>query len=332
MTPIVSVIICSHNPRDQYLRRVLAALAGQTLPLTQWELILVDNASAQPLAPQWGLSWHPGARHLVEPRLGLTHARLAGIRAAHGPLLVFLDDDNVADPAYLETAVRIAQNQPAVGVFGAGRIDPEFEEIPKPELAPYFSYLALRTLPASLIKLDPAQGNVPWGAGLCVRAEIANAYTCKAENCSIRAALGRTGTRLLAGEDDEFSWVAHELGLDHGIFTELRLTHLIDKRRTQLSYFEAAMRGSGYSAAWLAMLHHRTDRNPYAIPSLSKAHGFAKRLHLLAALMEVRRYLRFQQRSALDRVLAHALADGWDEGMADFAAKVGEALGQEHSP
>ena len=42
-----SVIVCTHNPRLIYLRRVLEALRSQTLPLEQWELLLIDNASSE---------------------------------------------------------------------------------------------------------------------------------------------------------------------------------------------------------------------------------------------------------------------------------------------
>ena len=326
----ISVIVCSHNPRPKYLARTLAALRAQTLPLADWELILVDNASIPPLAPEWDLSWHPNANHLQETRLGLTRARLAGIIAARAGLLVFLDDDNVADSDYLQRAVRIAEKNSAVGVWGAGTIEPEFEEAPKPELAPYFSYLALRTLPSTVIKGDPARGHLPWGAGLCVRAAVATEYVRTVETCPIRAALGRTGTRLLAGEDDEFSWVAHELGFAHGIFTELRILHLIDKRRVQIAYFEAAMQGGGYSAAWLAALHNLPKRNPFADPSLLKALTFAMRLQFVATLREIFRYIRFRRYSAVDRQLAHSFTTGWDEGMADFAAKVGDVT--KHRP
>jgi glycosyltransferase involved in cell wall biosynthesis len=41
----VSVIICTHNPRPHYLSRVPAALRSQTLPMEQWELLVIDNAS-----------------------------------------------------------------------------------------------------------------------------------------------------------------------------------------------------------------------------------------------------------------------------------------------
>ena len=55
MQPI-SVIICSLNPRSDYLRRVLDSLQGQTLPASKWELLLVDNGSDYPLADSWDLS------------------------------------------------------------------------------------------------------------------------------------------------------------------------------------------------------------------------------------------------------------------------------------
>ena len=47
--PRVSVVIPTHNPRMDYLARVIEALKQQTLPCEQWELVIVDNGSEQPL-------------------------------------------------------------------------------------------------------------------------------------------------------------------------------------------------------------------------------------------------------------------------------------------
>jgi hypothetical protein len=71
----LSVVICTHNPHAGNLRRTLNALREQTLPFEKWELLLIDNASAEPLASSWDLSWHPHARHIAEPQLGLSAAR-----------------------------------------------------------------------------------------------------------------------------------------------------------------------------------------------------------------------------------------------------------------
>jgi glycosyltransferase involved in cell wall biosynthesis len=75
----LSVIIYCHNPRIDYLLRVLKALSEQTLLKERWELLLIDNASDQRIAESCTLSWHPNARHVREENLGLTSARLRGI-------------------------------------------------------------------------------------------------------------------------------------------------------------------------------------------------------------------------------------------------------------
>src|SRR5690348_12350374 len=100
----LSVIICTHNHRLEYLSRTLEALRVQTLPMAEWELLLIDNASRSAVAASVNLTWHPNARHIREEVLGLTPARLRGIQEARGKLVVFVDDDNLLDPDYLTNA------------------------------------------------------------------------------------------------------------------------------------------------------------------------------------------------------------------------------------
>ena len=69
-----SVIICAHNPRNDYFERCLAGLKAQTLEVQSWELIVIDNASQPDSAPHPDLSWHPRGRMVVEKELGLTPA------------------------------------------------------------------------------------------------------------------------------------------------------------------------------------------------------------------------------------------------------------------
>src|SRR5438093_6352704 len=115
MAPAISVITCAHNPRIEYLDSVLKALADQTLDKNQWEYLLVDNASKLPLSSQADLSWQPHGRYISEENLGLTPARLRGIQESTSDILVFVDDDNVLDPDYLEQVVRLAAAWPMIG-------------------------------------------------------------------------------------------------------------------------------------------------------------------------------------------------------------------------
>ena len=113
----LSVIICSHDPRSDYLWRVLKTLAAQTLPKESWELILIDNASANALHERYSLAWHLHGRHVREENLGLTHARLRGIAESKADILVFVDDDNLLDDQYLQHVVGIASKYPRLGAW-----------------------------------------------------------------------------------------------------------------------------------------------------------------------------------------------------------------------
>lgn len=252
----ISVIICTHNPREDYLRRTLDALNKQTLPKDQWELLLIDNASKEPLAGKWDLSWHPKGRHILEEELGLTPARLRGIRESKADLIVFIDDDNILESHYLERSLKIAETHPHLGVWGAGRLVPEFEVQPETPLLPYLSLLALRTVEKSAWTKDPTDPfTTPWGAGLVVRRFIATEYNVQFQKCSLRRSLDRKGQSLVSGGDDEFSRVACSLGTWKGLFVELEITHLISAGRIEESYLLRMAEGNAYSSYLMQRIH-----------------------------------------------------------------------------
>jgi glycosyltransferase involved in cell wall biosynthesis len=252
----LSVIICTHNPREDFLRRTLDALEKQTLERDQWELLLVDNASALPLSAKWDLSRHPRARHVREDELGLTPARLRGILETQGELLVFVDDDNLLDEKFLETALGIAARMPNLGCFGAGLLEPEFEEAPSRDLTPYTEMLALRAVEKAIWSNVPEDdASLPWGAGLVVTRPVADAYRAAVLDSKIRCLLDRRGSELNSCGDNEFSWIACSLGMGKGIFPELKLVHLIGRRRVQHDYLVRIAEGHAYSRTLLNWVH-----------------------------------------------------------------------------
>ena len=243
----LSVIICSHNPRAPYLRRVLEALREQTLAPEHWELLLVDNASREPLASAYDLSWHPNGRHLVESELGLAPARRRGMRESTAEIFVFVDDDNVLDTNYLMEARKIGQDWPALGVWGGGAIIGEFEVPPPDHVKRYLPYLALRnTAVRRWTNVFPCVEATPWGAGVCLRAGVATAYCEYCDQSAIQVT-DRRGNSLLSGGDVEMSIVACQLGFGMGIFPELKLVHLIPKERIRDDYLVRIIEGTKLS-------------------------------------------------------------------------------------
>jgi glycosyltransferase involved in cell wall biosynthesis len=252
----LSVCICTHNPRKDYLDRTLESLAQQTLPKSSWELLIIDNASSKPVKESFSLDWHPNARHLQEEKIGLTMARLRAIAETESPLLLFVDDDNVLSEDYLVNLLELERKMPFIGCFGAGVLEPEYEEQPKEELRSLMPMLALRTIFIDRWSNVAGDGITPWGAGLAVRRDVAEEYAKLVGECPIRKTLGRSGGSLLSGEDDEISWVACRMGYGKGLFVSLSITHLIASIRVKPDYLLKIARGHAFSRRLLSHLHH----------------------------------------------------------------------------
>ncbi|MBC8029381.1 MAG: glycosyltransferase family 2 protein [Pyrinomonadaceae bacterium] len=247
MSPELSVITCSHNPRPDYLRQVLDALKRQTLDQQHWEYLLIDNASDSPLESGVDLSWHPNARHVREEKLGLTHARLRGISESTGEVLVFVDDDNVLDADFLEQVARVADEWPRLGVWG-GQTRAGFEEPPPDWTRQYWSRLALREFDQDRwSNLPTAHETMPNGAGLCVRKVVGEYYAEAHASGQREVLMDRVGNSLVSGGDSDIAICACDLGLGMGLFTSLKLTHLIPADRLTEEYLVRLVEGLAYS-------------------------------------------------------------------------------------
>jgi hypothetical protein len=239
----LSVVICTHNPRRDYFERCLAALERQTLAKDQWELIIVDNASDPDIAPPRSLPWHPPARVVNEPKLGLTPARLCGIRAAKGGLLVFVDDDNVLDADFLETALGVARERPYLGAW-SGQCRPEFEQPPPEWTRRYWGNLVIRQFEHDVwSNLPRLPDTMPCGAGLCIRRTAAAHYLHLHESGRRSFQFDRTGQSLLSGGDNDLAACACDIGLGVGLIAALELTHLIPPVRLTEDYLTRLLEG-----------------------------------------------------------------------------------------
>jgi GT2 family glycosyltransferase len=113
MAPLASIIIPTRG-RPDYLAVALASVAPQAQRAGA-EVIVVDDGR---LAANSGLAERFGARYvsLGEPR-GLNAARNAGLEAAGGELLAFIDDDIEAPDGWLDALVAAARAHADVDVF-----------------------------------------------------------------------------------------------------------------------------------------------------------------------------------------------------------------------
>ena len=243
----ISVILCTHNPRRDYLAATLTGLRAQTLTADQWEFLLIDNASETGREPDVDLGWHPGARLIREDKLGLTPARLRGIRESQGELLVFVDDDNILDLDYLETAQRIASEKTYLGSW-SGQCRGTFDEEPPEWTRRYWGNLAIREFKEDRWSNLPRLGEtMPCGAGMCVRRGVALHYLQLNESGQRGFQFDRTGNSLVSGGDNDLAACACDLGLGVGLMTALKLQHLIPAVRLTADYLARLAEGIHFS-------------------------------------------------------------------------------------
>ena len=117
MTDIdLTIIICTYN-RAALLGKCLESLRAQTADTLRYEVLVVDNHSTDdtPSVVQAYEQEIPGLRHVMEAKIGLSHARNRGFAEAHGEYLIYLDDDVVLPPDYLLNVSKvITEHQPDI--------------------------------------------------------------------------------------------------------------------------------------------------------------------------------------------------------------------------
>ena len=190
-------------------------------------------------------------RILREEKLGLTPARLCGIREAGGDLLVFVDDDNVLDPDYLEVARRIALERPWLGAW-SGQCRGGFDEPPPEWTRRYWGNLAIREFADDVwSNLPRLPQTMPCGAGLCLRRAVGLEYVRLHDAGERRFQFDRTGDSLLSGGDNDLAACACNLGQGVGLVSALKLDHLMPAGRLTQDYLARLAEGIHFSGVLL---------------------------------------------------------------------------------
>ncbi len=150
---VCSIIIPVWN-RCDLTRQCIEALAKTTDDVS-WELIVVDNHSTDDTASF--LSTLGGDVQIItnEENLGFAKACNQGARAAHGKYLVFLNNDTVPQPQWLNPLVSEVEEHQEVGVVGSkllfadGSVQHAGVVFMRSHLSPYHIYQAASsTIPA----------------------------------------------------------------------------------------------------------------------------------------------------------------------------------------
>lgn len=130
--PLTVSVVVPTCRRPQLLQRCLRALAAQTLPRADFEVIVVDDGhsdATQRVVSIAAAQWPPGRLRYLRPLKGRgpAVARNCGWSAARASLVAFTDDDTLPSPDWLAQGVRALRASPGCAALGGRVVVPRQE-------------------------------------------------------------------------------------------------------------------------------------------------------------------------------------------------------------
>lgn len=250
MSVTISVVICTHN-RAQLLPQAIESLLTQTLAQSEYEILIVDNASsdntAQIVKEKFGHITN--LKYIYEPILGLCQARNCGWQNSQGKYVAYLDDDEIATSNWLSSIIHTFETvTPTPGVIG-GKVVLQWNDLPCPTwLSNHTSYLGsydFSPTPCFVGKNDYiAEGNAAFQRSVLV--QLKGFYT----------KLGRKGNRLLCHEGLELYWRMQKAGYTAYYQPDMLIYHCILPNRLTPDWFYGCAYGLGVSRGIYEILCH----------------------------------------------------------------------------
>jgi glucosyl-dolichyl phosphate glucuronosyltransferase len=278
MSPVVSVIICTHN-RVEYLGAAIGSVLSQGVDEIFYETLVVDNASTD--------STHDYVRALAaevsnlkyvpETVLGLSRARNTGLKAARGQYVAYLDDDAVANPGWLlQIPVAFAAGGSDIGCVG-GKIDPIWGA-PRPLWLHDDLLACISVLDYSPVATRLEDHQDPFGANVIYKRDVLLRVG------GFSTGLGRKGARLLGNEEILLQRQLKRLG--YGTYYDPRISvrHHIPASRLTKSWFKRRAYWQGVSNALLESHLDSTSPLMVALKRLRVLASIAKRPRELLSL------------------------------------------------
>lgn len=238
---MISFIICTYN-REKYIYECLSRLAKNTAQAS-WEIVLVNNNSTDRTAEECQRfeADYPEVHYsyYVETQQGLSFARNRGIAEAHGDWFVFLDDDAMVEPDYVENLQKNLKEHPETKAFG-GPIDPFFEGEAPAWLSPWTMIFVSAINMGKTVKPFP-KNRYPIGANMGVCRE---AIECVG---AFDPSLGRVGNNLMGGEEKDLFNRIRQAGIEILYFPDIKVRHCIPPKRTTKEFIAKLGSGVGQS-------------------------------------------------------------------------------------
>lgn len=228
--PTVTVVICTYR-RTDLLEDCLRSLARQTVPRSEFTILVVDNYGEDECRQ---IATDFGARYAHESEPGLSHARNRAARELTTDWAFFLDDDARAHPDMLEKFFCYATDR-SVKVLG-GRYEHFFASPPPAWVLHYYRRAVRASSQPGLVELAPDLHLA--GCVFAARRELLQEFL-------FRPDLGMQADRPGYGEESEWQDRVRAAGHTIHFHGDIAIDHLVrgDKQTISLRIQQAYAHG-----------------------------------------------------------------------------------------
>lgn len=306
----ITVIICTRN-RAESLRRVLTSASDmQSHSELNWELLLVDNGSADDTAlVAKSFTDQLPIRYVLEERPGLSNARNRGVIEARGKYICWTDDDVIIDKNWLASYAEAFSQYPNAVVFG-GVINPVFAD-PVPRWLEQNKHhsvvanaMAMRDFGDVYRPLSIEGDILPYGANYAIR-------TSEQKHLLYDSNLGVSPTHKRLGEETEVIVAALSDGAEGTWVPEAKVNHIIPTSRQSRKYISDYYRSYGATIAYQERNDSCSGKGFRRTSEAYRVPLWRIRVFLSAGLLAVVNRLAKNDNGWLDYTREHAICAGY---------------------
>lgn len=249
----LSLVIATYNRAEQLLV-TLGSVASQQYSAEEWECIVVDNNSTDATRSyvEKFCAEHPSLniRYCFELKQGLSYARNAGIAAAKGDIIAFIDDDERIVEEFIGAYINLFDSYPEAMAAG-GRIIAEYPTGRPRWMSKYVEQPIANPMDfGDHISLFP-QSRIPGGGNMAMRRRVFETIGV------FDTTLGRTGKSLIGGEESELFERIKANDMTCYYVPRAVMYHIIPAEKLTLDYFRRLSYNTGRSQRRRAELHNR---------------------------------------------------------------------------
>lgn len=242
----ISVVVCTYN-RASLLKSCLESLALQTLDQGLFEVLIIDNNSADVclrIATEF-VAANPHFRLIVEHVQGLSYARNRGYQEASGEYIAYIDDDAIAYNDWLAQMFSFLERHPDVEVFG-GTYRAIFATIPPKWFPPEYGSLSLGDQERSI---DIGKEFIS-GTNMVFRKSLLNALG------GFNTVLGMKGQHVSYGEETRLQLDIAERQIKVYFLPDMKVSHLVAEYKMSLKWLLLSAYASGRCSRETLKLEH----------------------------------------------------------------------------